>query len=331
MSLTVYPGLRTHLQRAPVRGDHGSAAAPRFAPGDRVDGPAGHATARRDRPRAGRRRGGPCLATDRTPRVACRVTARTGSSPAVARLVDVTAVQPEPGDADVRHHRSAEIDLDLVEELTRRETAALDEKHARRSRTGRRRKRGCRAASELVAVVAAASDLRQARRGLARLGHRRQRVRRLPQRLRRDGDGARAPEDRRGRAASGSRSAPTSRSRPRTRSSCADNLAERYRLPLWRFGNSGTESTLDAMRIMRAVTGRKKIVKVEGTYHGHHDSLMVWVFPSQEDAGPREHPGSVPQTPGCPTGSSTRSSASRSTTPRRSSARSRSTPARSPA
>jgi len=83
---------------------------------------------------------------------------------------------------------------------------------------------------------------------------------------------------------------------------CAENLAERYRLPLWRFGNSGTEATLDAVRIMRASTGRKYIVKIEGTYHGHHDSLMVSVFPSKEDAGPREHPNSVPQTAGMPEG-----------------------------
>lgn len=83
---------------------------------------------------------------------------------------------------------------------------------------------------------------------------------------------------------------------------CAENLAERFGLPLWRFGNSGTESTLDATRIMRAVTGRKKLVKVEGTYHGHHDSLMVSVFPPQEAAGPREHPTSVEQTPGMPAG-----------------------------
>ena len=34
---------------------------------------------------------------------------------------------------------------------------------------------------------------------------------------------------------------------------CAENLAERFGLPLWRFGNSGTEATLDATRIMRAV------------------------------------------------------------------------------
>ncbi len=80
----------------------------------------------------------------------------------------------------------------------------------------------------------------------------------------------------------------------------AENLADRYRLPYWRFGNSGTEATLDAVRLMRALTGRKKIVKIEGTYHGHHDSLMVSVFPSEEDAGPRDHPNSVPQTLGLP-------------------------------
>jgi glutamate-1-semialdehyde 2,1-aminomutase len=80
----------------------------------------------------------------------------------------------------------------------------------------------------------------------------------------------------------------------------AEQLADRYRLPYWRFGNSGTEATLDATRLMRALTGRKKIVKVEGTYHGHHDSLMVSVFPSAEDAGPRERPASIPQTLGLP-------------------------------
>jgi glutamate-1-semialdehyde 2,1-aminomutase len=83
---------------------------------------------------------------------------------------------------------------------------------------------------------------------------------------------------------------------------CAEDLAERFGLPYWRFGNSGTEATLDACRIMRAVTGRKKLIKVEGTYHGHHDSLMVSVFPPPEEAGPRDHPMSLPQTLGMPEG-----------------------------
>jgi glutamate-1-semialdehyde 2,1-aminomutase len=59
---------------------------------------------------------------------------------------------------------------------------------------------------------------------------------------------------------------------------------------------------LDAVRIMRALTGRPMILKIEGTYHGHHDSLMVSVFPSPENAGPREHPNPVPQTAGLPEG-----------------------------
>src|SRR5262245_19708846 len=80
----------------------------------------------------------------------------------------------------------------------------------------------------------------------------------------------------------------------------AEQLALRTGLPFWRFGNSGTEATLDAVRIMRATTGRDLILKVEGTYHGHHDSLMVSVFPSREDAGSIEHPNPVPQSKGIP-------------------------------
>ncbi len=80
----------------------------------------------------------------------------------------------------------------------------------------------------------------------------------------------------------------------------ADNLAERTGLPLWRFGNSGTEATLDASRIMRAATGRELLLKVEGIYHGHHDALMVSVYPSPDKMGPHERPNSVAQTPGLP-------------------------------
>ena len=78
----------------------------------------------------------------------------------------------------------------------------------------------------------------------------------------------------------------------------AEQLAERTGLPYWRFGNSGTEATLDVVRIMRASSGRDLVVKIEGTYHGHHDALMVSVFPPPDKAGPREHPTSVPQTKG---------------------------------
>ena len=50
-----------------------------------------------------------------------------------------------------------------------------------------------------------------------------------------------------------------------------ENLTERFGVPLWRFCNSGTEATLEGARLMRANTGRDLIIKIEGTYHGHHD------------------------------------------------------------
>ncbi len=79
-----------------------------------------------------------------------------------------------------------------------------------------------------------------------------------------------------------------------------ENLVERFGLPLWRFCNSGTEATLEAARLMRAVTGREMLIKIEGTYHGHHDSLMISVMPDPDQIGPREHPASLPQVPGIP-------------------------------
>ncbi len=57
----------------------------------------------------------------------------------------------------------------------------------------------------------------------------------------------------------------------------SEELARRFGLPSWRFTNSGTESTMDAIRIARAYTGREDIVKVFGAYHGHHDPVMVSV------------------------------------------------------
>ncbi|MDA8396176.1 MAG: aspartate aminotransferase family protein [Candidatus Dormibacteraeota bacterium] len=80
----------------------------------------------------------------------------------------------------------------------------------------------------------------------------------------------------------------------------AAELARRFQLPQWRFTNSGTESTLDAVRLARGFTGRERLVKIEATYHGHHDSLMVSVEPKPELMGPAEAPNSVPQSAGIP-------------------------------
>ena len=57
----------------------------------------------------------------------------------------------------------------------------------------------------------------------------------------------------------------------------AEELGRRFGLPKWRFTNSGTESTMDAIRIARGATGRDTIVKILGSYHGHHDGVMVSV------------------------------------------------------
>jgi glutamate-1-semialdehyde 2,1-aminomutase len=80
----------------------------------------------------------------------------------------------------------------------------------------------------------------------------------------------------------------------------AEELAGRFQQPQWRFTNSGTESTLDAVRLARAFTGRERLVKVEATYHGHHDSLMVSVEPPLELSGPADQPASVPWSEGVP-------------------------------
>ena len=81
----------------------------------------------------------------------------------------------------------------------------------------------------------------------------------------------------------------------------AENLAERFDQPLWRFANSGTEATMDAIHLMRAATGRDRILKVEGCYHGHHDSVEVSVLPeADDDIGPADRPRNVPDNTGIP-------------------------------
>src|SRR6202049_2126148 len=80
----------------------------------------------------------------------------------------------------------------------------------------------------------------------------------------------------------------------------ARELKRRFHQPKWRFTNSGTESTLDAVRIARGFTGRERLVKIEASYHGHHDALMVSVEPPPDKMGPVEAPASYPQSEGIP-------------------------------
>lgn len=71
---------------------------------------------------------------------------------------------------------------------------------------------------------------------------------------------------------------------------------------LIRFSNSGTEATLNAIRAARAFTGRTRIAKVEGGYHGTTDDVMVSIQPSAEEAGPSSSPRASPHTQGLPSG-----------------------------
>jgi glutamate-1-semialdehyde 2,1-aminomutase len=80
----------------------------------------------------------------------------------------------------------------------------------------------------------------------------------------------------------------------------AEELRRRWGLPHWRFTNSGTESTMDAIHLARGLTGRDVIVKIEGTYHGHHDAVMVSVKPPAAAMGDRDRPDSVPYGLGYP-------------------------------
>ena len=57
---------------------------------------------------------------------------------------------------------------------------------------------------------------------------------------------------------------------------------------------------MDAVHLMRAITGRDLIVKIEGSYHGHHDAVMVSMYSDLDELGPRERPRSRGRRPGIP-------------------------------
>ncbi|MEZ4860888.1 MAG: aspartate aminotransferase family protein [Caldilineaceae bacterium] len=65
-----------------------------------------------------------------------------------------------------------------------------------------------------------------------------------------------------------------------------------------RFGLSGSEMVQAAMRLARAITGRTKILRFEGHYHGWFDNVLISVAPPLDKAGPRAHPNVLPGTPG---------------------------------
>ncbi len=80
----------------------------------------------------------------------------------------------------------------------------------------------------------------------------------------------------------------------------AEEIKLRFGTDLVRFSNSGTEATMDAIRVARGFTGRSKVLKFEGGYHGHHDDVLISIQPARDAMGPIEAPNSVPATAGMP-------------------------------
>jgi glutamate-1-semialdehyde 2,1-aminomutase len=80
----------------------------------------------------------------------------------------------------------------------------------------------------------------------------------------------------------------------------AEELARRFGLEQWRFVNSGSEATMDAIRLARAFTGRNEIVKIFGSYHGHHDYVMVSIGVPYDRIGSRDDYASIPYGEGVP-------------------------------
>ena len=81
----------------------------------------------------------------------------------------------------------------------------------------------------------------------------------------------------------------------------AEHLAKNFKLPKWRFVNSGSEATMDAIRIARAFTGRDGVLKIFGSYHGHHDYVMVSLGVADfGQIGPRDNYKSISYGAGIP-------------------------------
>jgi glutamate-1-semialdehyde 2,1-aminomutase len=194
-----------------------------------------------------------------------------------------------------------------IAELAAREEVRLEE------RTGASKALYERARGPLSGGVASSYQVREpwpiyiaARRRAEGLGRRRQRDVGLPQRLRVDGPGPRAPGDRAG----GHRAlrlgthfaAPTEDAIV-----VGEELAVASGLPKWRYTNSGSESTMDAIRIARALTGRDTVLKIFGSYHGHHDTVMVSIGVEYDKIGDRTTPRLAALRRRHPAGRSTRS------------------------
>jgi glutamate-1-semialdehyde 2,1-aminomutase len=80
----------------------------------------------------------------------------------------------------------------------------------------------------------------------------------------------------------------------------AEEICQRFPVEMVRFGSSGTEATMHAIRLARAATERDKVIKFEGAYHGLHDTALVSVKPHDPEYGDVNAPTSVPAGLGVP-------------------------------
>lgn len=67
-----------------------------------------------------------------------------------------------------------------------------------------------------------------------------------------------------------------------------------------KFINTGTEAIMSAIRLARGYTGKDKILKFEGMYHGHSDDVLVNVHPHSSNLGGRRNPNKIPESVGVP-------------------------------
>ncbi|MEM2364793.1 MAG: aspartate aminotransferase family protein [Candidatus Bathyarchaeia archaeon] len=65
-----------------------------------------------------------------------------------------------------------------------------------------------------------------------------------------------------------------------------------------KFSNTGTEAVMKAIFLARAYTGKGKIIKMEGSYHGHYDSVLFSYHPDLKSAGPESNPNPVSESKG---------------------------------
>lgn len=79
-------------------------------------------------------------------------------------------------------------------------------------------------------------------------------------------------------------------------------ICERFGTDQVRFSNTGAEATMYAVRFARSFTGKNKIVKFEGCYHGGNETLLVSVKPSSAKQGDPRFPNQVPSSLGIPEG-----------------------------